>query len=75
MLIRSTAVAAIIVLVGITDSAAAQDRPDQVYWGDTHNHTSNSFDVYLFGTPNSTPDMALRFAKGERVINPTTGTP
>jgi len=46
-----------------------------VFWGDTHNHTSVSFDVYLFGTPNATPDIAYRFAKGERVINPSTGTP
>ncbi|NVK40310.1 MAG: DUF3604 domain-containing protein [Oceanospirillaceae bacterium] len=48
--------------------------PEQVYWGDTHLHTSNSFDVYLFGTPNSTPDTAYRYAKGLPVINPTTGT-
>ena len=45
----------------------------EVYWGDTHNHTGNSFDVYLFGTPNSTPETAYRFAKGEEVISPTTG--
>jgi hypothetical protein len=45
----------------------------KLYWGDTHLHTSNSFDVYLFGTPNSTPDTAYRFAKGLPVINPTTG--
>jgi hypothetical protein len=42
-------------------------------WGDTHQHTSNSFDVYLFGTPSSTPETAYRFAKGLPVINPTTG--
>ncbi len=47
--------------------------PKQVYWGDTHLHTSNSFDVYLFGTPTSTPDTAYRFAKGEEVTSPTTG--
>ncbi|WMI69045.1 DUF3604 domain-containing protein [Mangrovimonas sp. YM274] len=46
-----------------------------VYWGDTHNHTGNSFDVFLFGTPNSTPEIAYRFAKGEKVTSPTTGKP
>ncbi|MEJ2004062.1 MAG: DUF3604 domain-containing protein [Cyclobacteriaceae bacterium] len=46
-----------------------------VYWGDTHNHTGNSFDVYLFGTPNATPEIAYRFAKGEEVTSPTTGRP
>ncbi|CAE6892125.1 hypothetical protein ACOMICROBIO_FLGHMIGD_00926 [Vibrio sp. B1FLJ16] len=46
-----------------------------VYWGDTHNHTGNSFDVFLFGTPNSTPEIAYRFARGEEVESPTTGKP
>lgn len=47
----------------------------EVYWGDTHNHTGNSFDVFLFGTPNSTPEIAYRFARGEEVESPTTGKP
>ena len=54
--------------------AATAETPTQLLWGDTHNHTGNSFDVYLFGTPTSTPETAYRFAKGEPVINPTTGT-
>lgn len=55
--------------------AIAQERPSQtsLYWGDTHLHTSNSFDVYLFDTPTSTPNTAYRFARGEPVISPTTG--
>ncbi|WP_440875177.1 DUF3604 domain-containing protein [Thalassotalea sp. PLHSN55] len=48
--------------------------PTEVFFGDTHNHTGNSFDVYLFGTPSSTPDTAYRFAKGEKVKNPATNT-
>ena len=44
-----------------------------VFWGDTHLHTSNSFDVYLFGTPNATLQSAYRFAMGDEVISPTTG--
>ncbi|MEM9494901.1 MAG: DUF3604 domain-containing protein [Pseudomonadota bacterium] len=47
--------------------------PARPLWGDTHLHTSNSFDVYLFGTPASTPETAYRFAKGEPVISPATG--
>jgi len=64
-------------------TTAAADSPTQqllmssqktrVLWGDTHNHTGNSFDVYLFGTPSSTPETAYRFAKGHEVVNPTTG--
>ena len=49
------------------------DLPETVYWGDTHTHTGNSFDVYLFGTPTSTPETAFRFARGEAVESPTTG--
>ncbi|MBT3430163.1 MAG: DUF3604 domain-containing protein [Proteobacteria bacterium] len=45
----------------------------RLLWGDTHLHTSYSFDVFLFGTPTSTPDQAYRFARGERVQSPTTG--
>ena len=56
-------------------TAAAQDAPTNVYFGDTHLHTGNSFDVYLFGTPTSTPETAVRFAKGLPVVSPTTGTP
>ena len=55
--------------------AAVQETelPERVYWGDTHLHTGNSFDVYLFGTPTSTPETAYRFARGESVESPTTG--
>lgn len=49
-------------------------RETRVYWGDTHMHTGNSFDVYLFGTPTADWDTAYRFAQGLPVINPTTGT-
>jgi hypothetical protein len=54
-------------------SPTVQGEETHLYWGDTHLHTGNSFDVYLFGTPNSTPDTAYRFAKGLPVISPTTG--
>jgi len=50
-------------------------RPTRVFWGDTHLHTSQSLDVYLFGTPNSTAETAYRFARGEEVTSPVTGKP
>lgn len=55
-------------------STMARAGETNLYWGDTHIHTGNSFDVYLFGTPTSTPDTAYRFAKGLPVVSPTTGT-
>jgi len=62
-----------VILVALTSLASANDTKT-LYWGDTHVHTSNSFDVYLFGTTSSTPDTAYRFAKGLPVVNPTTKT-
>lgn len=59
----------------LTLPTIASDRPadTNLYWGDTHLHTSNLFDLYLFGTPGSTPDSAFNFAKGRPVVSPTTG--
>ena len=44
--------------------------PEQVFWGDTHLHTSNSVDAFGFGT-RLDPEVALRFAKGEEVESST----
>ena len=46
--------------------------PEQVFWGDTHLHTSNSVDAFGFGT-RLDPEAALRFARGEEVTA-TTGS-
>ncbi|MBB83311.1 MAG: hypothetical protein CL931_05805 [Deltaproteobacteria bacterium] len=52
---------------------ADRSIPDRVFFGDTHLHTTNSPDAYLFGVQLS-PDEAYRFAKGERVTS-THGLP
>jgi hypothetical protein len=46
--------------------------PNNVYFGDTHLHTSYSTDAGLFGATKG-PDTAYRFAKGE-VVTSSTGT-
>ena len=61
------------VLVGLSSALGEDVEPRNLYWGDTHIHTSNSFDVYLFGTVSATPETAYRFAKGLPVVNPATG--
>ncbi|NIQ75507.1 MAG: DUF3604 domain-containing protein, partial [Gammaproteobacteria bacterium] len=42
-----------------------QSYPDAVYWGETHLHTSYSWDAGLVGNTLK-PDSAYRFAKGEQ---------
>jgi len=42
----------------------------QLLWGDTHLHTSYSFDAFLSGNLHNDPDSAYRFAKGEPVEHP-----
>ncbi len=48
-------------------SLTAQEK--NLYWGDTHVHTSYSSDAYNFGTVMTDPDTAYRFAKGLPVIH------
>ena len=42
----------------------------QLYFGDTHLHTSYSFDAYLNGNRTADPDTAYRWAKGYPVVHP-----
>lgn len=49
-------------------SIAAEERV--LLWGDTHLHSSYSFDAFLNGNQTSDPNTAYRFAKGLPVIHP-----
>lgn len=55
-------------VVAATAQAADADR--RLLWGDTHVHTSYSFDAFLNGNRTADPDVAYRWAKGEPVIHP-----
>ena len=44
-----------------------QDFPRQVFWGDTHLHTTYSPDAGIIGNFNLGPAEAFRFASGEQV--------
>jgi len=46
---------------------AGRSYPKNVYWGDTHLHTSLSMDANVYGNKNLGPEEAYRFAKGEAV--------
>ena len=50
--------------------AAEAATEDQLLWGDTHLHSSNSTDAYLFGNRTADPETAYRFAKGLPVVHP-----
>lgn len=55
-----------------SDTVALAEFPERPLWGDTHLHTDNSIDAFGFGVRLG-PEMALRFARGEKVTA-TTGT-
>lgn len=45
-------------------------QPTNLYFGDTHLHTSYSFDAFLNNNHSADPDTAYRWAKGMPVIHP-----
>ena len=47
---------------------AGRNFPDDVYWGDTHLHTTLSFDAGAFGNRLG-PEDAYQFARGEEVTS------
>lgn len=55
-------------ILGGSENAQVENTefPENVYWGDTHLHTSNSVDAFGFGVRLG-PEEALRFASGEEV--------
>ena len=57
-------------LDAIDAASLSRSEPTQVYWGDTHLHTSYSPDAYFFGNTTADPDTAYRYAKGLAVHHP-----
>ena len=55
--------------IGVAEAALA-DPSRQLLWGDTHLHTSYSFDAFLNGNRSADPDTAYRWGKGLPVIHP-----
>ncbi len=51
-------------------STASADAPQQLLFGDTHLHTSYSFDAYLNKNQTADPDTAYRWARGLPVVHP-----
>src|SRR5262245_36980768 len=64
----------VLVLLGTTlpaTVAVAQGAPDRkAFFGETHVHTSWSFDAYIFGNHFTGPDDAYKYAKGQPIKHP-----
>ncbi len=67
----ATAFLTISVTLRIAPSAAQQPNPERnAYFGETHIHTSWSFDAYTFGNLKAGPEDAYKFAMGEPIDHP-----
>ena len=63
--------AALVALVpAIFAASAGAAGPTRLYWGDTHLHTSYSFDAFLNQNESVDPDTAYRWARGLPVVHP-----
>lgn len=68
---RALACTAITTLLVGTNIADAQPNPDRdAYFGETHVHTSWSFDAYIFGNTVTGPADAYAYAKGQPIKHP-----
>lgn len=65
--------AALAGLIATGSMAPGAAEPTQLYWGDTHLHTSYSFDAFLNLNDSADPDTAFRWARDLPVIHPYHG--
>ncbi len=66
-----TAPLSLLVVIGmLLPARSGADESRRVLFGDTHLHTSYSFDAFLNGNRSADPDTAYRWAKGLPVIHP-----
>ena len=60
----------IVVLCAMASVMTSAETSKNVYFGDTHLHSSYSFDAFLNNNHSADPDTAYRWAKGQPVIHP-----
>ena len=72
LMVAGFAIAGLLAVTAHADQSysprAGKSYPLNVYWGDTHLHTTNSADAGLVGNSKLGPDEAFRFARGEEVV-------
>jgi hypothetical protein len=71
---RRAAAAALAALTTVAAGGGAGAQETQLFWGDTHVHTSWSVDAYAVGDYLTGPDEAYRFARGVPVLHTRLGT-
>jgi len=71
---HATRLIALVVLLAAPAGADAAPEDRKLLWGDTHLHTSYSFDAFLNGNQSADPDTAYRYARGLPVIHPYSRT-
>ena len=77
MQLRTRALAAALLSASValaSPPACATEVPARPLFGDTHLHSSYSYDSYTMGNRSGTPDVAYQFAKGLPVVHPSFGT-
>ena len=61
----------VVVTFGLTSLFAQEKNPDRnAYFGETHIHTSWSFDAYVFGNTKAGPEDSYKFAMGQPIDHP-----
>ena len=61
----------VVVTFGLTSLFAQEKNPDRnAYFGETHIHTSWSFDAYVFGNTKAGPEESYKFAIGQPIDHP-----
>lgn len=71
---KTKALLATCAAIALSTATQGNDEPTNLYWGDTHLHTSYSFDAFMNGNKTADPDTAYRWAKGQPVIHPMNRT-
>ena len=64
---RAAVVSTFALAMALTANGETGGYPSNLYWGDTHVHSSWSADAGSYGNQLLTPDHAYRFARGEAV--------
>lgn len=66
----STALALVLMAAQATGQTTAAPADRQAFFGETHVHTSWSFDAYIFGNHLTGPAAAYDYAKGKTINHP-----